>query len=191
MHYNANMIRTVAILAIALLTVNFGVRCYERDAAIKTVKQLNSSASSEAMALPTIRFDRWSVVAKTPFKNGYRYEMYSVDSIRKNILSKTTVESPYVDYRGSTEPPIDSPQKAVGYSKRNNRVSALIEKFCLPAVYVAPSSDGNGWRVFWYDAFIKMSRGEFRGIGVKIRFDGMLGFETSGVSSREFKKQIC
>jgi hypothetical protein len=95
------------------------------------------------------------------------------------------------EYRGSTEPPIDSPQKAVGYSKRNNRVSAFIEKFCLPAVYVATSSDGNGWRVFWYDAFIKMSRGEFRGIGVKIRFDGMLGFETSGVSSREFKKQIC
>ena len=94
LNYNINIIRTVAILATALLTVNFGVRCYERNAAIKTVKQLNPRARSETVALPTIRPDRWSVIAKTPFENGYRYEMYSVDSVRKNILSKTTVESP-------------------------------------------------------------------------------------------------
>lgn len=101
MNYNINMIRTVTILAIALLTVNFGVRYYEKDAASRTVKQLDSNASSEAVALPTIRLDRWSVFAKTPFENGYRCEMYCVDSIHRKILSKKTVKNASFSTRSS------------------------------------------------------------------------------------------
>jgi inner membrane protein len=180
MRYSIDSVRTVTILALVLLTVDFGVRYYERDTAVEAVKQLDLGANSKVSALPTTRPDKWLVAAKTPFDDGYCYKMYHIDSVRKTILSRMTVESPYVDYRGSTELPIDSPQKAVGYSKGNSRVNALVEKFCLPAVHVVLSGAGNEWRVFWYDAFVQMSGGKSRGIGVKIGFDGIVRFETSG-----------
>lgn len=165
------MIQIVTIVAIVLLTVNFGVRHYERDAAIETVKGLNLDADSKVVPLPTLRPDRWWVAVKTPFENGYRYEIYSVDSIGNKILSKSTVKSPFIDYCGLAEPPIDSPQEAVAYSKRDKRVSALIEKSRLPAVNVTLSDDGSTWQIFWYDVFTQLSEGVFRGITVNIETD--------------------
>jgi len=168
------IIQIVTIAATVLLTVNFGVRYHERDSAIKTVKGLNVDADSKVVPLPTLRPDRWWVAVKTPFENGYRYEIYSVDSIGNKILSNSTVKSPFIEYRDPAEPPIDSPQKAVEHSKRDKRVSAFIEKSRLPAVNVTLSDDGSTWQVFWYDVFTQLSEGVFRGIIVKVEFDGII-----------------
>jgi len=168
---NVTMVQIVAIMAIALLIVNFGVRYYKRDAAIETVKGLNVNADSKVMSLPTLRPDRWWVVVKTQFENGCNYEIYSVDSIGNKILSHNSVKSPFIDYHGLAKPPIDSPQEAVAFSRRDGRVSAFIEKSRLPAVNVTLSDEGNAWQVFWYDVFTQLSEGVFRGITIKVEID--------------------
>ncbi len=91
--YDVNIVRLIATLSIVLLVANFGVRYFERNAAIKTVKQLDSTGISEVVALPTIRLDEWSVFAKTSSANGYRCEMYYVDSVHRRILKKKNLES--------------------------------------------------------------------------------------------------
>jgi len=169
---DVKMIQVITIMAIVLLTANFGVRYYERDTAVETVKGLNVGADSKVMSLPTFRPDRWWIVVKTPFENGYNYEIYSVNSIGRKILSNNTVKSPFIDYCGPVKPPIDSPQEAVAYSKRDTRVSAFIEKSRLPAANVTLSDDGNTWQVFWYDVFTQLTEGAFRGIIVKVKIDG-------------------
>jgi hypothetical protein len=168
---DVKLIQTATILATVLLTVNFGVRYYERDSAIETVKGLNPDIDSKVVPLPTLRPDRWWVAIKTPFENGYCYQIYSVDSLDNRILNKRTVKSPFVDYRGQAEPPVDSVQEAIAYSRRDKRVSAFIEKSRLPAVNVTLSDGGSTWQVFWYDVFIHLSEGVCRGITVKIEID--------------------
>lgn len=111
-------IQAIMVVIIVLLTTNFGVRYYERGAAIETVKGLYVDVDSKMVPLPTLRPDRWWVAVKTQFENGYNYEIYSVDSIGNKILSHSTVKSPFIDYRDLAEIPIDSPQEAVAYSKR-------------------------------------------------------------------------
>lgn len=167
------VIYMITIVAIVLLTVNFGLRYYERDAAIETIKGLND-ADFKIVPLPTFRPDRWWVAAKKPFENGYRYEIYKVDSIGNKILSHSTVESPFVDYRDPAEPPIDSSQKAIACSKRDNQVSAFIEKSRLPAVNATLLDNGKTWHVFWYDLFTQLSERVSRGIIVKVHFNGRI-----------------
>lgn len=179
---DVKMTQVIAIMAIFLLTINFGVRYYEKDIAIETVKGFNVDADSKVMSLPTLRPDRWWVVVKTPFENGYNYEIYNVDSIGHKILSNNTVKSPFIDYVGPAEPPIDSPQEAVAYSKIDKRVSAFIEKSRLPAANVTLSSDGNAWEIFWYDVFTQLSGGLFRGITVKVEIDGTVIVNSSTYS---------
>ena len=169
---DVRMIQIATIVAIVLLTVNFGVRLHcKREAAIETVKELNVDTDSKVVPFPTLRPDRWWVAVKTPFENGYHYEIYSVDSIGNKILSHNSVKSPFIDYCGLAKPTIDSPQEAVAFSKRDGRVSAFIEKSRLPAVNVTLSDDGNAWQVFWYDIFTQLSEGVFRGITVKVEID--------------------
>jgi len=167
-------VQIVAAIAVTFLILTSGVRYYEKNAATKIIKRLNNGVAPQIMSLPTIRPDRWRTIRKTPFENGYRYEMYRIDSIHNRILSKDNVESPYVNYSGSAEPPIDSPLKAVACSKRDKRISASIDKFLLPAAKITPLNDGNTWQVFWYDAFTHMSRGERRGISANVRTDGTI-----------------
>jgi len=169
---DVKMIQIVAVMAIVLLALNLGIRFYERDVAIKTVKGFNVDVSSKVMSLPTFRPDRWWVVVKTPFENGCNYNIYSVDSIGDKILTNTTVKSPFIDYSGRAEPPIDSPEEAVVCSKRDKRVRAFIDKSRLPAVDVTLSDDKNMWQIFWYDAFTQLSGGIFRGVTVKVEVNG-------------------
>lgn len=169
---DVKMIYIVTIVAIALLTVNFGLRYYERDTAIETIKRLNVDTDSEVVPLPTFRPDRWWVTAKKPFENGYRYEIYGVDSSGSKILSHSTVESPFADYCDPAEPPIDSPQKAIACSRTDSRASAFIEKSRLPAVNVTLPGDGKTWHVFWYDIITQLSERVLRGIIVKVQFNG-------------------
>ena len=165
---DVEMIQIVTIVTIVLLTTNFGVRYYERDAAIETVKGLDVDVDCKVVPLPTLRPDRWWVAVKTPFENGYGYEIYSVDSISNKILRKSTVKSPFVEYCDPAEPPIVSPQEAVAFSKRDRRVSVFIENSRLPAVNVTLSDDGSTWQIFWYDVFTQLSEGVFRGTTVNV-----------------------
>ncbi|UCE29376.1 MAG: metal-dependent hydrolase [Candidatus Bathyarchaeota archaeon] len=166
-----SIIRIVMVVANVLFALNFGVRYFERDAAIETVKRLNVDADSKVVPLPTLRPDRWWVAVKTQSENRYNYEIYNVDSIGNKILSHSRVESPFIDYRNLTERPTNSPQKAVAFSKRDKRVGAFIEQSRLPAVNVTLSDDGGTWQVFWYDVFMQLSEGAFKGITIKVEID--------------------
>lgn len=168
---NAGVIQTVAILTAVLLTLNFVVRYYERAAALKTTKTLNVDADSIVVSLPTLRLDRWWVVVKTQYEKGDSYEICSVDSIGNKILSRRIVKSPSVNYRGLAEFPLDSPRKAIAYSKKDKRVCAFIQQSRLPAVNVTFSDDEGTWQVFWYDIFTQLSEGVSRGITIGVRFD--------------------
>jgi len=171
---DVSTIRLVAALACGFLTLSFGARCYMKYTAVKMIKALDATGSSAIRSLPTYRPDRWCTVRRTQFENGYRYNLYQVDSIRSKILSKGSVESPYISYSGSVEPPIDSPQKAVTCSKRNKRTSSFIEKFALPAVDVSLSDDQATWKVFWYDAFTCLNKEARHGILVSVRINGTI-----------------
>ena len=168
---DVQMIQIATLVATVLLTANFGVRYYGRTSAIETVKRLNLDINPKVVPLPTLRPDRWWVAVKTPFENGYCYEIYSVASLDNKILSRKIVKSPFGDYRGQAEPPVDSLQEAVECSKRDKQVSAFIEKSRLPAVKVTLSDDGSTWQVFWYDVFTHLSERVFRGVTVRVEID--------------------
>jgi len=168
---DVQLIQIAALVTAVLLTANFGVRYYGRTSAIETVKRLNLDTNPKVAPLPTLRPDTWWVAVKTPSENGYSYEIYSVASLDKKILSKRTVKSPFVNYRGQAEPPVDSLQEAVACSKRDKQVNAFIEKSRLPAVKVTLSDDGSTWQVFWYDIFTHLSEGVFRGVTVRVNID--------------------
>jgi membrane-bound metal-dependent hydrolase YbcI (DUF457 family) len=174
---DASAIQLVAGSALAFLALNFGARYYEKNAATKIVKGLDDGATSEIVSLPTIRPDRWWTIRKTPFESGRRYEIYRVDPFRNRILDKDSVESPYIDYKGPAEPPIDSPQKAVACSKKDKRISASVDKFVLPAVSVTSSKEDDTWQVFWHDAFTYAVKREHRGILAHVRVDGTITTE--------------
>lgn len=174
---DASAIQLVAGSALAFLALNFGARCYEKKAATKIVKGLDDGATSEIVSLPTIRPDRWWTIRKTPFESGRRYEIYRVDPFRNRILDKDSVESPYIDYKGPAETPIDSPQKAVACSKKDKRISASVDRFVLPAVSVTHSKEDDTWQVFWHDAFTYAVKREHRGILAHVRVDGTITME--------------
>jgi len=171
---DASTSKIVMAAAIAFMTTIFGVRWYMKNAATKVVRRLNAGVASEIVSLPTLRPDRWWTVRKTLFENGYRYETYRIDSVNNRALGKGTVDSTYINYSGPVEPPIDSPQKAVTFSKRDKSISDSIEKFVLPAVDVVSSNNGDTWKVFWYDAFTYATKGELRGIVANVRTDGTI-----------------
>jgi hypothetical protein len=165
-------IQIVAVAAIAFLALSLGVRYYERNVAIKIIKGLDAGVASEIVSLPTLRPNKWWTIRKTPFESGYNYKIDQVDCIRNKILSKSNVESPYVNFNGPAGPPIDSPQKAVACSKRDKRISGYLEKLLLPAVSVTPLDHGDTWHVLWYDIINCTNKREPRGILVRVRVDG-------------------
>ena len=174
---DASTSRIVAVAAVAFLTANYAARCYMKNTATKIIRALDASVISEVVSLPTLRPDRWWTIRKTPFRNGYRYEAYQIDSVHKGVLSKDTIESPYINYFGPVELPIDSPQKAVARAKRDKRISSSIEKFLLPAVKVTPF-DQETWKTFWYDASTKPSKQESRGIQATVKTDGTITIDS-------------
>jgi len=91
---DVKLIHIIATVAVAFLALGLGVRHYEKNRAANFVKGLDGGTAFEIVSLPTIRPDRWWAVRKTPFENGYRYEIYRVDSARNKILGKDSVESP-------------------------------------------------------------------------------------------------
>ncbi len=174
---NPKTIRIIAIAALLLLTINFGFHYYEKVVAAHTVKELYT-ANPEMMSVPAIWPDEWWVVVKVPFEDGYVYELYQVNSFDEKVLTKTRVESPFMNYSGLNEPPIDSPEKAVEYSKRDEKVTSFLEKTFLPAVEVT-YTDGT-WHVFWYDMFSRMNEGRVhRGVIAIVSKDGTLTTEFS------------
>jgi len=175
---DVNLIQIIATVAVAFSALGLGVRYYEKNQAANIVKGLDNGAASEIVSLPTIRPDKWWTVKKIPFENGYRYQIYRIDSAHNKILGKDSVESPYIDYSGPAQPPIDSPQKAVAYSKRDKRINASINKFLLTAANAIHSNDDDTWQIFWYDAFTHISKGERRGILANVRVDGTITIET-------------
>ena len=175
---DVNLTQIIAAVAVALLALSLGVRYYEKNRAANIVRGLDNGVASEILSLPTIRPDRWWAVRKTPFENGYRYEIYQIDSTHNKILGKDSVESPYINYSGPAQPPIDSPAKAIAYSKEDRRINAFADKFLLPAASITPSNQDSSWEVFWYDAFTHASKGERQGILVHVRVDGTITIET-------------
>ncbi len=175
---DVNLIHILAAAAFAFLALILGVRHYEKNRATNFVKGLDKGTDSEIVSLPTIRPDRWWTVRKTPFENGYRYEIYRVDSAHNKILGKDSVESPYINYSGPAQPPIDSPAKAIAYSKKDRRINAFVDKFLMPAASITPSNQDNTWKVFWYDAFTHTSKRERQGILAHVRTDGTITIET-------------
>ncbi len=174
---DVNLIQAITAVVVAFLALNLGIRYYEKNRAANFAKGLDEGTASEVLSLPTIRPDRWWTVRKTPFENGYRYEIYRIDSTRNKILGKDSVESPHINYSGPAQPPIDSPQKAVACSKKDRRINASISKLLLTAANVVPSNDDDTWQVFWYDAFTHISKGERRGILANVRVDGTITIE--------------
>jgi len=175
---DVNLIHIIAAAAVAFLASSLGVRQYEKNRATNFVKGLDKGTDSEVASLPTIRPDRWWTAKKTPFENGYRYEIYQIDSARNKILGKDSVESPYINYTGPAQPPIDSPAKAIAYSKKDRRINAFVDKFLLPAASITPSNQDSTWKIFWYDAFTHASKGEHQGILVHVGVDGTITIET-------------
>ena len=170
-------VRIVAAAAVTFLTLTSGVRYCERNAATKIIKRLGNGVATEIVSLPTLRPDRWWTIEKIHFESGHRYEIYRVDSFRKKILDKDTVESPYTHYSGPADPPIDSPQKAIACSKKNERISATVDGFVLPAVSINHSKEDDTWQVFWHDAFTYAVKREQRGILAHIKVDGTITTE--------------
>lgn len=164
---NVRPTHIIVVLVIVSIFTDFGVRYYEKGEAIDTAKEVRDNI---VMSLPTARPDRWAVATKIMGENGFTYEIYDIDSVHHRILSTTTVESLFTEYY-LVEPPIDSPEKAVAYSQRDEKVKAFIGKARLPAV---TATAGNGvWHVFWFDA--STSYGEMEtGMKVTVGIDGTL-----------------
>lgn len=145
--------------------------------AVRTVRELYTG-SPDMMSVPAIWPDEWWVAVKVPFEDGYVYELYQVNSFDEKVLTKTRIESPFVNFRGPNEPPIDSPEKAVEYSKNDEKVTSFLEKTLLPAVEVT-YTDGT-WHVFWYDMFSRMNEGRVHsGVTAIVSEDGTLTTEFS------------
>jgi membrane-bound metal-dependent hydrolase YbcI (DUF457 family) len=156
----------IAVAALLLVSMNFGIRYYERDIALKTV---DIPSTVDVMSQPTIRLDRWWVIAKTPFNNGYIYDIYGVNSLGKTVFTHTTVESPFINYEMS-EPPLDSPEKAISYSKKDRAVEIFIEDSDLPAAKA--TREGDTWTIVWYDAMTETHGGMSREMLVILSVDG-------------------
>jgi len=137
--------RFILVGALLLVSVNFGVRYYEKQAAIDTI----TDQGNEMISMPTLRPDRWWIFVVTPSDSGYTYEIYEVDSASRIIVTMTTVESPFIGVNGLVTPPLDSPEEAVFYSKKNTTVKAYVEGLYLPAVTV--EREEGVWKIFWYD----------------------------------------
>ena len=162
-------IQIIAVVALVLISVNFSIRLYEKGEAVEVVRTADVKS---VMSVPTYRPDRWWVITETPHEDGCIYNLYSVNSLSKKIMNTRTVETLFINYEGPAEPPLDSPQEAVAYSKKDDRVSAFIRKLRLPAVEV--TFDKDTWHIFWYDAFSGVGERMSNGIAVDVRVDGTL-----------------
>lgn len=154
--------KIVMISALFLISIYFGVRFYGRESALAVT-------DADAVVFPTFRPDRWWVITKTLHENGYVYKVHHVDAFNRTVISTTSIETPFLDCAPGV-PPLDSPQKAVGYSKTNEQVAVFIEHARLPAVTV--HREENVWEVFWYDVFSSLSGGASRGLLIRIDSDG-------------------
>ncbi|MGD2247568.1 MAG: metal-dependent hydrolase [Candidatus Methanofastidiosia archaeon] len=157
----------ITAIVLVLLLTNFGVRYYEKGIARETV----GTEDSDALVLPTIRFDTWWVVIIEK-----EYHIYQVNALQKKIVTQKTVDKPGV-YTGSVKVPIDSAEEAVEYSKNNEKVKAFIEKSRLPAVTV--DLNNGFWVIFWYDAFSVLDGEITTGMVATVGNDGSIDVQFS------------
>ena len=160
--------RVIMMSAILLVSINFGIRYYERNAALDTI----GVCKGEIIPMPTLRPDRWWIFVMTPSDSGYTYDIYEVDSFSRKILIKKTVESPFTGYSGPVTLPLDSPEEAVAYSRKDKTVKAYVDGLYLPAVTVS-YTDGI-WNLFWYDVSTGVIGNFSGGISVIIDEDGTI-----------------
>jgi membrane-bound metal-dependent hydrolase YbcI (DUF457 family) len=165
---NQKKTRVILVSALLLVSINFGIRFHEKQAAIDTL----TDHGNEIIPMPTLRLDRWWIFTVTPADSGYIYDIYEVNSLSKNVLNNTTVESPFVRYEGPAEPPIDSPEQAVFYSKKDKTVGTYVDGLYLPAVTVE-NADGI-WYVFWYDVSSEVIGTLSGGISITMNEDGTI-----------------
>ena len=158
--------RAIMVTALLLVLINFGVRYYERHAALNTIDEY----TGEIVPMPTFRPDTWWVFIKTPTETGYTYSIYHINSFSGEILSSQTVDSPYITYAGPDEPPLNSPEQAVAYSKKDKTVNTFIEGCYFPAVTVNFSQ--GVWELLWYDTYTTVSGSLSGGMSITINPDG-------------------
>lgn len=156
-------IQLIAVAALIIVLVSFGARVYEKNAAISLVQP-----PADVIAEPNLNPGEWWVAVTIPQNDGYIYKIYNVNAMTNEIGSVTTLESPFINYKGPAEPPIDSPEKAVAYSRENETVKTFLERATLPAVKV--TYDGR-WYVFWYDASMEMGERGGHGMGIMATVD--------------------
>lgn len=164
------IVQVAAVAALLVVGANFGVRYYEKGEALLAVEEMYSG-NMNMMVMPTYRPDRWWVVVTVLLENGYTYEIHNADSVHHKIVSSRTLE-PFPMYTGLAEPPIESPEEAAAYSKKDKKVSAFIEKYRLPAFTV--TCEDSVWHVVWYDVSTGLSGRISHGIVVTVAPDGTL-----------------
>ena len=164
---NSKKIQMITVCALFLIGLNFSFRYYEMGSAVDTVPV--DHTLSEVVPFPTVRPDKWLVSVVIPFNNGFIYDIYGVNSLSSTVLTKKTVETPYVNSE-VCEPPLDSPEKAIGYSKKDKKVQAFIERSFLPAVRA--TFNGDVWVIYWFDAYNELSGGMSEGISITIDSSG-------------------
>lgn len=161
-------IHLIAVAALIIVIASFGVRVYEKNAAISLVQP-----PGDVITEPTANPGEWWVAVTIAQNEGYIYRIYDVNAIRNEIKSTIILESPFINYKGPAEPPIDSPEKAVAYSRENEIVKRFLERAQLPAVKVTYD---RRWYVFWYDASVAMGEGRWStgGVMAAVEEDGTL-----------------
>jgi membrane-bound metal-dependent hydrolase YbcI (DUF457 family) len=141
--------KALSVVSLCLVAAFFGIRYYEKGVAISTVEE---QTGEEGFGLPTSLPYLWSVVVQTEDEKVWTYHIYTVNSLSQKIVETRTVETPPLTYT-VVEPPIDSPEKAVSYSRKDEKIQAFLAKARLPAVVVTQAGEEK-WQVLWYDAFM-------------------------------------
>lgn len=160
--------KVLTVVSLCLVSSFFGIRYYEKGVAISTVEE---QTGEEVQALPTSLPHLWSVVAQTEGEKVWTYHIYTVNALSQEILETRTVETlPLTDT--AVEPPIDSPEKAASYSRKDGKIRAFLAKARLPVVEVTEAGE-EGWQVLWYDAFMG-DEPRHSGITARIGKDGTI-----------------
>ncbi len=147
---------TVIILCLVILSSIVYIRFYEK-----------SLASRYGEPLPTIEFNTW----------------YSVND-KNNTIIVYKIQSGYVvnEWKfnkpifSEGAPPINSTDKAVGYSLRSEMVGSFLTRARYPVVEV--ENVGNNYTVIWSDVMFKIERASvISGIKVNISEKGEINSE--------------
>ncbi|MBU7013231.1 MAG: metal-dependent hydrolase [Theionarchaea archaeon] len=150
-HYRKDRktVKVLAVVSLCLVATFFGIRYYEKGVALATVQK---EAGEEGYGLPTALPHIWSVVVQREDEKARIYYIYTVNTLSQSILETRTVETlPLLDT--VSDPPVDTPEKAVSYSRKDEKIQAFLAKARLPAVVVTQVGEEN-WQVLWYDAFM-------------------------------------